>query len=427
MSVKYLVSGKDGDHLPYTDADGKPDHRLMGAAWAALYSANGFQGNKYQGADKDAATAKLKEIYKSEGMSTPSETYSDGALDGKWIEVFRSGDYGSKGSFTDSDLDTIASNYDPAHHEAPVVIGHPETDHPAYGWISAVKRKGSTLFAQLKQVSPKLEEMVRNGEFKKRSAAFYTQPLSLRHVGFLGAAAPHVKGMADLKFKDGEYKSFEMEDEEMEFAEIKKGIVESLQEFFGRGNNGTPKTFTEDDLAKAAAAAAKPFETAIADLTKQFTDLKAEHAKTTAALSSASVAELAETEIRKLKDAKKWIPAFEKMGVAKIFAELAGSKTTVEFGEGDKKTQKPVLQVFSDFLGGLKEIVPAGDITGAAAAAKKGGKLVQFNEPANGNSAIDPQSIEMAEAAQELATKEKISYGDALIRVRKERAQTGAA
>jgi hypothetical protein len=427
MSVKYLVSGKDGDHLPYTAADGEPDHRLMGAAWAALYSPNGFQGNKYSGPDKDAATAKLKALYKSEGMTTPSESYSDGVLDGQWIEIFRAGDYGDKGNFTDSDLDTIASSYDPAHHEAPVVIGHPETDAPAYGWISALKRKGSMLFAQLKQVSPKLEEMLRSGELKKRSAAFYMQPLSLRHVGFLGAAAPHVKGMADLKFKDGDYKSFEFEEEQMQADEIKKGFMESLKEFFGGSSSAGARTFSEADLEKAAAAAAKPFETTIAELTKQFTELKAEHAKTAAALSSASVVELAETEVRKLKDAKKWIPAFDKMGVPSIFAELAGSKATVEFGEGDKKTQKPMLQVFSDFLAGLKEIVPSGEIVGAAAAAKKGGKLVQFNEPANGNTVIDPQSVEMAEAAQELATKEKISFGDALNRVRKQRSQTGAA
>jgi hypothetical protein len=71
-AVKYLVSGKDGDHLPYTGDDGSPNHRLMGAAWAALHG--GYRGNKYEGSDKAAAITKLKALYKSEKMDTPEES-----------------------------------------------------------------------------------------------------------------------------------------------------------------------------------------------------------------------------------------------------------------------------------------------------------------------------------------------------------------
>lgn len=72
MSVQYLVHDKDGKgHLPYTKEDGKPDHRLMGAAWAALHG--GYRGNKYEGPDKSEAIAKLKKVYEKEGMDTPSE------------------------------------------------------------------------------------------------------------------------------------------------------------------------------------------------------------------------------------------------------------------------------------------------------------------------------------------------------------------
>ncbi len=64
----FLVSDKDGDHLP-TKKDGKLDHGLMGAAWAALHE--GFRGNKYEGSGKDKALAKLKKLYKDEGLDTP--------------------------------------------------------------------------------------------------------------------------------------------------------------------------------------------------------------------------------------------------------------------------------------------------------------------------------------------------------------------
>lgn len=70
--TKYLVSDKTGDHLPYTDGAGTPDHRLMGAAWAALHG--GYRGNKYEGPSKDAAISKLTGVYKAEKVDTPQES-----------------------------------------------------------------------------------------------------------------------------------------------------------------------------------------------------------------------------------------------------------------------------------------------------------------------------------------------------------------
>ena len=56
--------------------------------------------------------------------------------------------------------------------------------------------------AHFKQVAPEFESLVKSGRFKKRSAAFY-QDGSLRHVGWLGAVPPAVKGLADVAFQDG--------------------------------------------------------------------------------------------------------------------------------------------------------------------------------------------------------------------------------
>lgn len=56
-------------HLRVKNAAGEVDHRLMGAAWAALHG--GYRGNKYEGPGKDAAIAKLTRLYKSEGMPVP--------------------------------------------------------------------------------------------------------------------------------------------------------------------------------------------------------------------------------------------------------------------------------------------------------------------------------------------------------------------
>lgn len=108
----FLVSGKDGDHLP-TRKNGKLDHGLMGAAWAALHG--GYRGNKYEGPNKSEAISKLTALYKSEGMSTPGEEKAKtkgidpySALsqfkqaDGKWRWVLT-----TSSGFSDRDGETI--------------------------------------------------------------------------------------------------------------------------------------------------------------------------------------------------------------------------------------------------------------------------------------------------------------------------------
>jgi len=128
-------------------------------------------------------------------------------MDLGWFEIFRTGKHadsaGNVKNWTEEDLDRIVKNYDPAKHEAPIVIGHPTDNAPAYGWIESVKREGDKLFAKAKQVVPEFVEMVKNGLFKKRSISLYPD-LTLRHVGFLGAIPPAVKGLADIKFESKE-------------------------------------------------------------------------------------------------------------------------------------------------------------------------------------------------------------------------------
>jgi hypothetical protein len=54
--------------------NGKPDHGLMGGAFAAL--TKGYRGNKYEGPQKADAIRKLKALYKSEDMEVPAAEYA---------------------------------------------------------------------------------------------------------------------------------------------------------------------------------------------------------------------------------------------------------------------------------------------------------------------------------------------------------------
>lgn len=133
----------------------------------------------------------------------------------KPIEIFRSGNHtdsqGRAFSFTDADVEAIASKYDPALHEAPIVVGHPKQDAPAYGWVKSVSSKGGRLVVDPQNVEPQFAELVKDRRFAKVSASFYPPnhpnnptPGSyyLKHVGFLGAAAPAVKGLKSIEFSE---------------------------------------------------------------------------------------------------------------------------------------------------------------------------------------------------------------------------------
>ena len=103
----------------------------------------------------------------------------------------------------DALIDKAVAKFDPSHHEPPIVIGHPKQNSPAFGWVKDLKKVGKLLYAKFKDVVPEFENMVKKGLFKKRSASFYPDG-ELRHVGFLGAMPPAVKGLADIEFDEKE-------------------------------------------------------------------------------------------------------------------------------------------------------------------------------------------------------------------------------
>ena len=58
-------------HLRVRGVDGELNHRLMGAAFAALHE--GYRGNKYEGPNKEQAISKLRKLYEQEDMLIPGE------------------------------------------------------------------------------------------------------------------------------------------------------------------------------------------------------------------------------------------------------------------------------------------------------------------------------------------------------------------
>lgn len=135
----------------------------------------------------------------------------------KPLHIFKPGRHtamsGMTIDFSAADLAECARAYDPAKFEAPLVVGHPRLDAPAYGWVSRLTAGGVGLEAEPRQVEAAFAEMVNAGRFKKISASFFMPDAPgnpapgvyyLRHVGFLGAAAPAVQGLRAPAFAAGE-------------------------------------------------------------------------------------------------------------------------------------------------------------------------------------------------------------------------------
>ena len=122
------------------------------------------------------------------------------------FEIFKTGthtsDKGISKEYTLDDLNFIAQSYKPEEDEAPIVIGHPEDNDPAFGWVSSlsVSDDGKLIAdAPEDKLHPDFLNALKEGRYKKRSISL-TPEGKLRHVGFLGAAKPAVKGLADIQF-----------------------------------------------------------------------------------------------------------------------------------------------------------------------------------------------------------------------------------
>ena len=117
-------------------------------------------------------------------------------------------------SFSEEMLAQIADAYDPAADPAPLVVGHPRLDDPAYGWVDSLAVEGGELLARPgADIEPTFAEMVRARRFPKVSARFYPpeHPANpkpgnwyLKHIGFLGAHAPGIKGLGTVQFSEGD-------------------------------------------------------------------------------------------------------------------------------------------------------------------------------------------------------------------------------
>lgn len=309
----------------------------------------------------------------------------------KSIQIFKPGKHtamsGSTLAFSESDLQATAAAYDPAKHEAPIVIGHPQADAPAYGWVKDLKFADG-LCASPDQVDPQFAEMVRAGKFKKVSASFYTpdspsNPVPgvyyLRHVGFLGAQPPAVKGLRSPEFADAEKGIVEFGDwTDVQNASLWRRLREWMigEKGLDVADNILPdyavqsleqNALQSDPDDEADSPAPQFSETKGAGMTDEekvrLAALEAENAKLKKQAGEQQKAEIHAANAafaEKLVQEGKLLPVQKSVCVATLdFAESC--ETVVEFGEGDEK--KPLKDAIRGFLESLPNQVEYGELS----------------------------------------------------------------
>lgn len=372
------------------------------------------------------------------------------------FQIFRPGRHtassGTALQFSEADLEAAVAAYDPTVHEAPIVVGHPRDNGPAYGWVKALSYADGAMVAEPQQVDPDFAEMVQAGRFKKRSASFYTPDsphnpkpgaFYLRHVGFLGAQAPAVKGLKDVAFSDAD-------EGVVEFADngVVAGLFRRLRDWFlsehgaatadnvlpgflvedleveARAERDKPmipatsfsedETMTEADKAAldAATARADAAEAKVAELEAKIAQQSTDFSERETALQAREAA-IAKAEVEgrldKLVAAGKVLPA-EKAALAEFAMTLSTGEAVLEFGEGDAKTK---LNPRDYFLATLD----------------KRPKAVEFGERAGetGEGKAELTNEDVAEKARAFRDEQRakgktISFTEAVVHVREQAA-----
>lgn len=325
----------------------------------------------------------------------------------KSIQIFKPGKHtamsGVSLEFSESDLAASAKAYDPSICEAPLVIGHPKLDAPAYGWVRSLSFADG-LNAEPHQVDAAFSEMVSAGRFKKVSASFYapdspSNPVPgvyyLRHVGFLGAQPPSVKGLKPVEFSDAEQGVVEFSEwDDVTNASLWRTMREWFIGKFGLDEadkvipnyqvqsleQGAQDELRESQKEDAALSASPAFsepkpkgdemsaedKARLAALEQENAQLKARHAEFAEAEAKRKVdaahadhVAFAETLVA----AGKLLPATKLLAVAALDL-VASQDAPVEFGEGDEKAPLTVEAV-KDFLDKLPKQVDFGEHAGA--------------------------------------------------------------
>lgn len=343
--------------------------------------------------------------------------------------------------FGEADLAATVAAYDPARHEAPLVVGHPTHDGPAYGWVRSLSLTNGAIEASPDQVDEAFAEMVRVGRFKHVSASFYApdapaNPVPgvyyLRHVGFLGAQPPAVKGLRTPSFADGEAGVVEFAEwDDVNNASLWRSLRDWLLSKFGSADADTAvpgylvksvEEGAQDELRESlntpTATPAPAFAEELTMTPDQIAAMQAENARLKA---EADALRRSQAELRRNALHAENVAFAEQLGsegrlaaahqpvIVAALDALAGGDQPIQFGEGEAR--KPLAAAVRDVLARLPQSVEFGEVaTGARAVGTSG--TVSFAAP--DGATVDQGSLAIHGKVVAYQARHKVLYEAAL-------------
>ncbi len=354
----------------------------------------------------------------------------------KPLEIFKPGTWtalgGQRLAFTEADLAKTAAAYDPKLHEAPLVVGHPTTDGPAYGWVSGVAVADGALVAEPHQVDPAFAELVGAGRFKKRSAAFYPpghpenpapnkDVFYLRHVGFLGAQPPAVKGLRPVQFADAAADGLltvefgEGDDTPGWLSRLLDRLEARLEALFTAGRAPDSQAKPGDPAATEETPEMPdknhPKDAALAERERQLAEREAALAAREKAAANGELSAFAEKAIA----AGKLLPG-EKEGFLAVAALLSTGEATLTFGEGTGAAKVHARGWLERFVEALPKRVEFGEVS----ADPGGDDALDTDFVAPPGTSVDQKQLALHKRALAYAEKHAVPYTTAVSAVSKE-------
>jgi hypothetical protein len=378
----------------------------------------------------------------------------------KWIEILKPGTFkdtaGREHVFTMDRLRGIERKFNEQTNEAPLVVGHPEMNSPAFGWAKKLKIVDDRLKALPHQVVPEFADAVNRGIYKYVSVSLRPDD-SLRHIGFLGGMPPAVKGLAPVMFsEDPGAITIDFTDGDLNLSEstfvvrrlqgvgwvlqrlrdmlIEKYDLETANKTIGQYDidmlkeeprpdpeeevTSAPAAFSESiapDRGKEDKSMAKENEkpaTPGAEKPAEFAELQSENAalrQENEALKRGQVEGEVRNFVDKAKADGKLLPKFAR-GITEILVSLkTAGGPEINFSETEKK---PAAELLMNFVESLASQLPLKEVAGNSG--------VQDESRSDfADVPTDPERLELHNKANALKEKEKIPYADAVRRVMK--------
>lgn len=349
------------------------------------------------------------------------------------LHVFRAGKHvsasGEVAEFSAERVAALATAYDPKVYKAPFVIGHPKTEDVAWGWVGALNADAGNLFAEDDDELPTLpefKEMVNAGRFRNISVAIWPKghPSSpkpegdyLKHIGFLGATAPAVKGLTPAHFKDNDDKILTVEfgeESEIEILEKLKSILfpNSKTKRLQPAHFNEEITTMSETAEQLAAREAK-----LAQGEKDFAAKQLAFAETQKAAVVAAARTDAVAFAEKMAKEGKILP-IAKAGIVETLVSMAGG-AELEFSEDDGKggtvkVKKTPADIFKASIEGSKPVITFHERT-PAGATPTAGNVVEFRAP--DGMTVDKERAALHCRVLNYAEKNKLPYDKALAAV----------